>query len=140
MKQSATLSSHTPPSSGACVFMAQKGEVLFTYPVIDSRLLIGRSDSNEVIIVSKVISRHHARIDCDESGYWITDLDSKNGTYLNGERLHQRHALGDQDRIRIGRHTLLFLLSGLEYFDCGTGGDDREPAILAGSTDAPAID
>ena len=46
-----------------------------------------------------VISRKHARIHSEESGFYLTDLDSKNGTFLNGERLLaqecRRMELGD---------------------------------------------
>ena len=54
------------------------------------------------------VSRRHAAIICHGGELFITDLDSSNGTYLNGMRLfpHQPRLLSDGDEIRIGRATL----------------------------------
>ena len=48
-------------------------------------------------------SRHHARIDVDGSQISIEDLGSKNGTFVNGERIGKRTALRDGDQIVFGR-------------------------------------
>jgi pilus assembly protein CpaF len=54
------------------------------------------------------ISREHCVISSEEGGFAITDLKSRNGTYLNGRRLGGREALRDRDTIRIGPFTLTF--------------------------------
>jgi len=49
------------------------------------------------------VSRHHARIDVDGNGVSIIDLDSKNGTFVNGKRVRDRVALREGDQIVFGR-------------------------------------
>ena len=55
-------------------------------PVPASGLQIGRLADNDIPIADNAVSRHHAEIRPVRGGYWIVDLDSRNGTQLNGER------------------------------------------------------
>lgn len=63
---------------------------------------LGRRRSNMIQVLSPIVSGHHARIDLTSQGHTITDLQSTNGTYLNGKLLkpHQPHLLASQDLIR----------------------------------------
>jgi diguanylate cyclase (GGDEF)-like protein len=66
---------------------------------------LGRSQDNGVQFTDPGISRQHATIVADGQGEpWVTDLDSTNGTFLNGERLapHCPRRLRDGDRLRFG--------------------------------------
>jgi pSer/pThr/pTyr-binding forkhead associated (FHA) protein len=58
--------------------------------------------------LKKGVSRRHAVITRRERGLNLTDLDSANGTYLNGQRLiaHQPRILRDGDEVRLGRLVL----------------------------------
>jgi diguanylate cyclase (GGDEF)-like protein len=69
---------------------------------------IGRSSSNDLFIDQESISRHHARISFDGSAYWVRDLGSTNGTYVNDE-LVSEHRLRDGDQVRVGRSILKFM-------------------------------
>ena len=69
---------------------------------------IGRSSSNDLFIDQESISRHHARISFDGSAYWVRDLGSTNGTYVNDEVIHE-HRLRDGDQVRVGRSILKFM-------------------------------
>ena len=53
-------------------------------------------------------SAHHARIESQRDGVWIVDLDSTNGTWVNGERMDGRRKLRDGDVVRIGQTELRF--------------------------------
>jgi hypothetical protein len=64
-------------------------------------VLIGRDFDCQVIIDDRQASRHHARIEQTEHGYVLEDLDSKNGTFLNGQRLAKPTVLTDGDEIGI---------------------------------------
>ena len=70
--------------------------------------IIGRHPGCDVCIDSPDISRHHAKISVNDEGVVIEDLDSKNGTFVRGERLVESRALQDGDRIRVGDVTLVF--------------------------------
>jgi DNA-binding winged helix-turn-helix (wHTH) protein len=71
--------------------------------------LFGREDDAVVWIDDAAVSRRHARIVIDESGAFLEDLGSKNGTYLRGKRLLQTPAkLTDGDQITIGTASMTF--------------------------------
>lgn len=63
---------------------------------------IGRAVENEVVIISKRVSREHARIWRDGRRIFLEDLGSTNGTFLNDERLLAPIALRDGDQILVG--------------------------------------
>lgn len=69
--------------------------------------LLGRVDDVGVWLESPTVSRHHARITVAGGGARVEDLDSKNGTYVRGER-RTAAALSDGDEIRLGSVTLTF--------------------------------
>jgi predicted component of type VI protein secretion system len=75
--------------------------------------LIGRDEDCQVIIDDRQASRHHARIVRTEQGYVIEDLDSKNGTFLNGQVLREPTPLADGDEIGIA------LAARLAFVDAG---------------------
>jgi hypothetical protein len=69
---------------------------------------IGRLADCTVVITDGNTSRHHARIARAGSGFVIADLNSTNGTYVNGERLIADHRLADGDIITVGSVSLRF--------------------------------
>lgn len=70
---------------------------------------IGRSPSNQVVLADEKVSRRHALIHAQgENEYWLVDLGSANGTYLNDRRLAQPVKLHDQDQVQIGNLRLVF--------------------------------
>jgi general secretion pathway protein A len=96
-------------------------ELTFDQP----RLLVGRSDHNDVAISSKFISRHHALLVRHGSATFLMDLNSTNGTYVNSRRV-SNHVLIHDDIITIGHHRIKFndpdaktrgTLDGMEFAD-----------------------
>ncbi len=69
--------------------------------------LLGRDRDCAVRIDSATVSRHHARIVIGPEAS-IEDLESKNGTRVNGQRVEQRVALTDGDQIRVGSVTVTY--------------------------------
>jgi pSer/pThr/pTyr-binding forkhead associated (FHA) protein len=69
---------------------------------------IGRAVENDVVIVSKRVSREHARIWREGRKLFVEDLGSTNGTFLNEERVLSPALLRDGDRIAIGEVTFVF--------------------------------
>ncbi len=70
--------------------------------------VIGRLAYCDVVLPQKNISRQHARLVRSGSEYFLEDMDSTNGTFLNGKRVRARTKLRDHDLIRVYDVTLLF--------------------------------
>lgn len=71
--------------------------------VVDrDRMVIGRGSECEIVLPERQISREHAQIERDDSGYLLRDLGSKNGTYVNNQELRDKpYRLKDGDEIRL---------------------------------------
>ncbi|HYU59321.1 MAG TPA: FHA domain-containing protein [Solirubrobacterales bacterium] len=77
---------------------------------LHDQLTLGRGDDNDVVLGDERASRHHARIRRSDGSFAIEDLGSRNGTYLNGERLDgESRPLEPGDSIGIGDQKLRFL-------------------------------
>jgi ABC-type multidrug transport system ATPase subunit/pSer/pThr/pTyr-binding forkhead associated (FHA) protein/ABC-type multidrug transport system permease subunit len=73
-------------------------------------LTIGRRSENDVVLQGDLVSRHHARIGAADGSWFVADLDSMNGTFLNGQRLRgESHWLASGDTISVGGEALRFL-------------------------------
>ncbi len=70
--------------------------------------LIGRSEGAAVQLADASVSRHHAAIRHEHSSFWIVDLGSANGTFVNGIAVTQPRPLRHGDRLRLGNAVLLF--------------------------------
>ncbi|MEW6302299.1 MAG: LuxR C-terminal-related transcriptional regulator [Verrucomicrobiota bacterium] len=78
------------------------------YPVYDG-CTIGRGPANQVVLHSPAVSRRHAVIyGSDKLGYWIMDLASRNGVYVNEARVQSTAALQDKDVVKVGTYSLIF--------------------------------
>src|SRR6266404_2403947 len=70
---------------------------------------IGRSARNIIVIESQKVSRRHALINVQNVGeFWLIDLGSSNGTFLNGRRVHQPLRLCHLDQITVGDSVFTF--------------------------------
>jgi adenylate cyclase len=69
---------------------------------------IGRSLSNSVVLAAGKVSRRHAIIHNQNDEFWLVDLGSSNGTYLNGRRVAQPTQLQNRDQIVIGDFVVTF--------------------------------
>jgi len=76
------------------------------YEIERSDVTIGRDSENHIIVLDDLVSRRHARITYDGSTYWIEDLNSTNGTYLNNMPV-EKSPLKSGDKINIGKVTIL---------------------------------
>ena len=75
---------------------------------VDGRqITLGRAQGIEMRINDVGVSRRHARLVCEGPCVFIEDMNSANGTYLNGERLDNRLQLRDGDKITLGSTTIL---------------------------------
>ncbi|UQA54966.1 DUF4388 domain-containing protein [Polyangium aurulentum] len=95
----------TPPRRLALRFISGKyqgGE----FPLEDRKeIVVGRASDLDMVLVEDMVSRRHARIACADQQITIEDLNSTNGTFVNGERI-QRASLKEGDRVLIGTNIL----------------------------------
>src|SRR5215470_3938650 len=70
---------------------------------------IGRAALNTLVLESAKASRLHALVHSEREGaFWLVDLASSNGTFLNGRRIHEPTRLRDRDQITIGGDSFTF--------------------------------
>ncbi len=72
----------------------------------DGASLIGRQPSAAVYLDSLAVSRQHARVVCAEDVFFVEDLGSSNGTYLNGHLVEGRLPLTENDTLQVGPYVL----------------------------------
>lgn len=73
----------------------------------EKTLTIGRRQDNDICIASPFVSQYHAKIEFVGDTYILTDLKSRNGTFVNKKRVETKW-LDHNDKILIGKHLLMF--------------------------------
>jgi hypothetical protein len=71
-------------------------------------IVLGREQGNDLVVHDDQASRQHAQIRQEERGWVLYDLNSTNGTLLNGQRVDEPRVLRQGDRIGIGSAELAF--------------------------------
>jgi DNA-binding winged helix-turn-helix (wHTH) protein len=79
--------------------------------LIDGANVVGRAPDATIPIDSPGVSRYHARIQVSRGEATLADLESKNGTHLNGTRINTPSLLVDGDEIRLGAIALIFRIA-----------------------------
>lgn len=99
-------------------FLAQlvDGVIVAQFPVETGRVAIGRHPENDIRIDEVAVSGRHAAIDVETNtyldgvrDYYISDLDSTNGTFVNDIRVQGRQRLNNQDMVRIAWNHFRFI-------------------------------
>lgn len=79
------------------------------YQIDKHEVEIGKAAHNHITLTDPTVSNTHAIVIAREAGYTIVDLGSRNGTFVNGERLgSQAHALRHGDKVQLGQTVLTF--------------------------------
>jgi hypothetical protein len=95
--------------------LTQDGPLAAVFPLIDDEYTIGRLTSNAIAINDASVSSRHARINRTKEGFVIEDLKSRNGTFVNGERVNDgKRLLADNDLVRLGKVLFTFNLAAEE--------------------------
>jgi len=87
-----------------------KNRPLKTYTLSGHKMSIGRLQDNDIVIDNLSVSRKHAVIESTRDGFVVSDLGSKNGTFVNGEKIDKVH-LSNGDVITIGKYDVVFQTS-----------------------------
>lgn len=80
-------------------------------PLADGTCTLGRAEDCTLSVASASLSRQHARLEIAGARVTVADLGSKNGTYVNEERVERSQALQAGDRLRLGEVTLRLVLA-----------------------------
>jgi hypothetical protein len=84
------------------MLIVKEGQLDGTSWVLDQDVVtIGRGADCDITLPERQVSRHHARIERRSRGYFLIDLGSKNGTFVNGKEINQPHSLQDGDEVQI---------------------------------------
>jgi phosphoserine phosphatase RsbU/P len=109
------------------------GEVEQSYALDGETTVLGRQNDSTVCLTGKNVSRHHAQILRRGSGYFIEDMGSSNGTFLNGQRLnaYSPQSFTDEDRIQIGAYVFrLSTAPSVEMKSPSPDGTTAEPSLV----------
>lgn len=79
------------------------------YYIIDKELTFGRHGDNDIVVKDPYVSKKHFKIVEDEDEYYLEDLGSSNGTYLNRDKIYDIVKLNDGDIIKAGQIEFLFV-------------------------------
>lgn len=75
-------------------------------------LTIGRSPTSDMVLTEETVSWHHAHLWVEGDQVWVRDLNSRNGTYINDERIRAAQPVEATQTLRIGRELTLQITSG----------------------------
>jgi hypothetical protein len=109
VQQIAAVAMAPPPDGCACWLTVGDRDV----PLPEGETVIGRDPDVQVRVDAMGVSRRHARITVRFGRAVLEDLDSKNGTFVGGERIAGAHELQGGERIAIGPAVLVFRVAGL---------------------------
>lgn len=98
----------TPPKASLKILLPT-GDV-FDRELTNAETQIGKGPRNDIVIADPAVSTAHAMVRLEGSAYTINDIGSRNGTFVNGERVAESHQLSHGDVIGIGLSKLTFRL------------------------------
>jgi pSer/pThr/pTyr-binding forkhead associated (FHA) protein len=104
-------------------------------PIVCPECRVGRDDQNDIVLGDDTsISRFHVVITCQDGKYIVKDEGSRNGTFLNGNRLSKPEPINDGDALKIGASLFWFvvetdLVPAMSYQDRTVVGEPRPDAM-----------
>jgi general secretion pathway protein A len=90
------------------VLVSTEGRTVRELPLHIGRVIVGRTDDNDLQIDSRFVSRHHCQLIVSAQACVIEDLNSTNGIYVKSKRVRRQH-LNDGDVVVIGKHELIYM-------------------------------
>lgn len=115
--------------NGPLLFLTRNGETLRKIRFDGSRLLIGRTEHNDLHIKSKYVSRHHAMLVRHGNSTLLMDLNSANGTFVNSRRISNQ-VMANDDVITLGEFGLKFVDPGAKRHETPEGISLDETVVM----------
>lgn len=106
----ATTLSGRPAGGFTAACLTLDDEAKSSFPLFDAEYTIGREASNAIAIPDRSISARHAILRRTAAGYELEDLGSRNGTFVNGERV-TRALLRNDDAVRLGTVQMTYTIA-----------------------------
>ncbi len=72
------------------------------YEIVEAVTMLGRDETNNIVLPVDLVSRVHAMIYEKDGIYSVRDLQSRNGTHVNGQRIEEDTVLHDGDVVKVG--------------------------------------
>ena len=120
-----TIETSEPHPITVVVQEAEKKAITYTFK---KHITIGRDDSCQIQIMSMGVSRKHAEVYFEKSRWWIKDLKSANGTYVNGERIN-KFALGKSTKVELGSGDAVLVFSAAGFSSDAKTIEEKRPSI-----------
>jgi sigma-B regulation protein RsbU (phosphoserine phosphatase) len=89
------------------LLLLKDGEAI-GYQLAEEVTVLGRAPECQIQLDSNMVSRRHAQVTRDKDSYFVEDLGSGNGTFVNGKRIQERTQLNANDRLKLGPILLRF--------------------------------
>ena len=96
---------------------------------------VGKASDNAVVLSSPMVSRHHCQLSWSAKGWLLEDLNSTNGTYVDGRKINSKEILHGNERIKLGDFELIFELPEDECSKL-PGLDEQLKALQSGDHEA----
>lgn len=109
LDRDAVLAYRESRRKGSLLVIAGAHADVGNHMLVEDEVVIGR-DAAGLLLRDGLISRNHAQVEHSEEEYRLRDLDSTNGTLLNGERVSGEKPLRDGDKIQIGETVIKFTM------------------------------
>ena len=85
--------------------MTYSGVVTARIRLVRDRYILGRSDLSDIVLDNRFISKHHALLVSSQYGLVLVDMKSRNGTFVNSERIQNR-ILHNNDIVALGDYRI----------------------------------
>ena len=95
------------PRNRPCLTVLTGGAAGQQFKLASGSYTIGRAPNAKIRLEDDGISRTHARVITEADKAWVEDLQSRNGTFVNGDRIKDRTELRDGDKLQLGRSTVM---------------------------------
>ena len=118
-----TPADRNPPLSWELVGISETGDRLPAIPVAERPIRVGRNSSNSFVLSDPTVSQNHAEIFASGPNLFLRDLNSTNGTFVNGVRISSRVKLSDGDDVAIGVFRIEIHTKQIEAASAANRGD-----------------